>query len=262
MRERKKARILLTNDDGILAEGLYALYQGLRDVAELIVVAPRGERSACSHSITLSDPLKIETINRDGQFYGYGISGTPVDCVKLAVSAILESGPDMVISGINWGLNTGVHILYSGTVSAAAEAAMLGIPAMAVSLAPVDPAHFTPCAQFVRKLALTVLEQGLPSGTLLNINVPSFKGDQVPEVAITKQARCSLRDCFHRRTDPRNNVYYWLANEEMIPEEEEGGDVETVLQGKISITPIRLDLTDHQFMDELRAWPILDLGKK
>ncbi|MEW6378490.1 MAG: 5'/3'-nucleotidase SurE [bacterium] len=259
--DRKKIRILLTNDDGIHSEGLYALYQAVGDIAEVIVVAPRGERSACGHSITLSDPLRVETIHKGDRFYGYGVSGTPVDCVKLAISVLLESPPDMVISGINWGLNTGVHLMYSGTVSAAVEAAMLGIPAMAVSLAPVDPAHFALSARFARKMALTILHQGLPAGTLLNINVPSLESNRFPEVAITRQARCFLKDCFEKRTDPRNNTYYWLDAEEMIPEEGGGGDVDAVREGKISITPIRFDLTDHQFMHSLQTWPILDLGK-
>lgn len=249
----------MTNDDGIHSEGLYALYRELQDVAEVAVVAPSGERSACGHSITLSHPLRIEKIRRNDQFYGYAVSGTPADCVKLAVSVILESPPDMVISGINWGLNTGVHIMYSGTVSAAVEAAILGIPAMAVSLAPEDPSHFALSAQFARKLALVIVQQGLPLGTLLNINLPSLgqRQGQFPEVVITRQAKCYLKDYFQKRIDPRNNEYYWLDTEEMTVKEGGDVDVDVVRRGKISITPIRFDLTDHQFISSLQAWPIL-----
>jgi len=259
--EQKKTKILLTNDDGIRAEGLYALYRELHNVAEVAVVAPSGERSACGHSITLSHPLRIEEIRRNDQFYGYAINGTPADCVKLAVSVILETPPDIVISGINWGLNTGAHIMYSGTVSAAVEAAILGIPAMAVSLAPVDPAHFGFSAQFARKLALVIVQQGLPPGTLLNINVPALGQEQIPEVVITSQAKCYLKDFFQRRIDPRNNVYYWLDSEEMIVKEGGNVDVDAVRRGKISITPIRFDLTDHQFINSLQSWPISGSGK-
>jgi 5'-nucleotidase len=259
--EQKKIKILLTNDDGIHSPGLHALYRELQDVAEVAVVAPSEERSACGHSITLSHPLRIGKIWKYDQFYGYAVSGTPADCVKLAVSVILESPPDMVISGINWGLNTGVHIMYSGTVSAAVEAAILGIPAIAVSLAPVDAAHFDLSAQFVRKLVSVTWQQGLPPGTLLNINLPSLESGQLPEVAITSQAKCSLRDCFQRRIDPRNNAYYWLDTEEMTVREGGDVDVETVQRGKISITPIRLDLTDHQFIHSLQAWPIVEPGE-
>lgn len=267
-------RILLTNDDGIHSEGLYALYRELQDMAEVIVVAPSGERSASGHAITLSDPLRIERVRKNDQFYGYAVSGTPVDCVKLAVSVILKSSPDMVISGINWGLNTGIHILYSGTVSAAVEAAILGIPAIAVSLAPVDSSHFDFSAQFVRKLAMIISQQGLPPGTLLNINVPSIEAERTPDAVITRQAKCHLKDCFQKRIDPRNNVYYWLDSEEIILKEEEGVDdgedidrergdvdVEAVRKGKISVTPIRFDLTDHHFINSLQAWPIFGIRK-
>ncbi|MEW5804354.1 MAG: 5'/3'-nucleotidase SurE [bacterium] len=261
--EQEKVTIVLTNDDGIHSEGLYALYRGLQDVAKVVIVAPSGERSACGHSITLSHPLRIEEVRKNDQFYGYAVSGTPVDCVKLAISVILESPPDMIISGINWGLNTGVHIMYSGTVSAAAEATILGIPAMAVSLAPVDFSHFDPSAQFARKVALGVLQQGLPPGTLLNINIPALLGTgQLPEVTITRHAQCFLKDYFQRRIDPRNNAYYWLDSEEMTAKERGDVDVEAVRSGKISITPIRFDLTDHQFIHSLRAWPILESLKE
>jgi 5'-nucleotidase len=205
--------------------------------------------------------LRIEKIHRNDQFYGYAVSGTPADCVKLAVSVILESPPDVVISGINWGLNTGVHIMYSGTVSAAVEAAILGIPAMAVSLAPEDPSHFGLCARFARKLALVIMQRGLPSGTLLNINLPSLRHGRFPEVVITRQAKCYLKDYFQRRIDPRNKVYYWLDTEEMTVKEEGDVDVDTVRKGKISITPIRFDLTDHQFIQSLQAWQILGSGE-
>lgn len=258
--KNEKVKILLTNDDGIEAQGLYHLYQELITFAEVIVVAPKEERSACSHAITLSHPLRIEKVEKGGQFFGHAVSGTPVDCVKLGLNVILDFKPDLVISGINCGLNTGVHIFYSGTVSAALEAAFLDIPAIAVSLDPEGSPYFINSAQFVKKLALRVLEQGLPSGTFLNVNIPPFE-KVYPEVVITKQARCSLKDSFQKRIDPRNRPYYWLEAEEIFIVEGGDGkslqlDVEVVKEGKISITPIRFDLTDHQFINILRDWAI------
>ncbi|MGA1875065.1 MAG: 5'/3'-nucleotidase SurE [bacterium] len=264
--KEKNLKILLTNDDGIESEGLYALYQELQDTAEVTVVAPKGERSAFGHAITLSDPLRVELVQKGGQLYGHAVSGTPVDCVKLGVGVILKSQPDLVISGINWGLNTGVHIFYSGTVSAALEAAILGIPAIAVSLAPIGPPVYTHTAQFIKKLASLVLRRNLPPGTLLNVNMPPPELDDAPEVAITRQANCCLKDNFQERIDPRNRTYYWLDSEEIhIVEGGDGehmeGDIEAVQKGKISITPIRLDLTDHQLIRFLQTWPIAGLKK-
>ena len=262
-KNKKNVRILLTNDDGIEAEGLYALYQGLQDMAEVVIVAPNGERSALSHAITLSEPLRVKKVQKNGRLYGYAVSGTPVDCVKLAISVILKSRPDLVISGINWGLNTGVHIVYSGTVSAALEAAILGIPAIAVSIASTGSPNFIHYTQFVRRLSLMVLQQGLPAGTLLNVNMPSQKPAHLPEIAITRQARCYLKDNFQKRIDPRNRMYYWLDSEEMFIAEESDNkdmdvDVEAVKKGKISITPIRCDLTDRQCIQLLQTWPFSD----
>ena len=254
----KPLQILLTNDDGIESEGLYALYQELQDIAEVVIVAPNGERSALGHAITLSEPLRVKKVKKNDQFYGYAVSGTPVDCVKLAVSVILESQPDLVISGINWGLNTGVHIVYSGTVSAALEAVILGIPAIAVSVAPTPSPDYMYYGQFVRRLSLKVLQQGLPSGTLLNVNIPSQELVNNPDIVISRQAKCYVKDNFQKRIDPRNQTYYWLDKEEVFIVE--GGDtlidtdVEAVNKGKISITPIRCDLTDPQSIHLLQKW--------
>ena len=260
-KNNNRVQILLTNDDGIESEGLYALYQELQDVADVVIVAPRGERSALGHAITLSDPLRVEKVKKNGQRYGYAVSGTPVDCVKLAVSVILKSRPDLVISGINSGLNTGVHIVYSGTVSAALEAAILGIPAIAVSVASTASLDFTHYTQFVKKLSLMVLHRGLPAGTLLNVNMPSQESDHNPEIVISRQAKCYVKDNFQKRVDPRNRIYYWLDSEELFVME--GGDdtgidtdVEAVKKGKISITPIHCDLTDPQSINLLQTWPL------
>ncbi len=260
-KNNNRVQILLTNDDGIESEGLYALYQELQDVADVVIVAPQGERSALGHAITLSDPLRVEKVKKNGQRYGYAVSGTPVDCVKLAVSVILKSRPDLVISGINSGLNTGVHIVYSGTVSAALEAVILGIPAIAVSVASTASLDFTHYTQFVRKLSLMVLHRGLPAGTLLNVNMPSQESGHNPEIVISRQAKCYVKDNFQKRVDPRNRIYYWLDTEELFMVE--GGDdtgidtdVEAVKKGKISITPIRCDLTDPQSIHLLQTWPL------
>lgn len=262
-----KKRILLTNDDGIEAEGLAALYHELSHLAEVIVVAPDGERSAFGHAITLSHPLRFKEVWENGHLFGYAVSGTPVDCVKLAIGVILSSKPDLVISGINLGLNTGVHVIYSGTVSAALEAVILGVPALAASCALNGTMDFSSSAGFISNLAIQALEKGLPPHTILNVNMPSPEISPQTEVVITRQAKCHLRDSFQKRIDPRNRTYYWLEAEEMLVAEGAGCtsselDVEAVRNGKISITPIRCDLTNHECIQMLREWSFLGLHKK
>ena len=172
-------KILLTNDDGINAPGLYALYESIRTMGEVSVVAPEREMSAVGHAITLTDPLRVEKVDKRGEFFGYAVSGTPADCVKIAAWALLDEMPDLVISGINLGNNTGISIIYSGTVSAATEGTILEIPSIAISLVAFKNPDFRYAAKFAKKMAEIVLEKGLPIGTLLNINVPNVKEEEI-----------------------------------------------------------------------------------
>lgn len=248
--------ILLTNDDGFNAPGLRALRAAIREIAEVVIVAPETEQSAIGHAITLALPLKVRDVEENGEFLGYAVNGTPADCVKIAVTNLLKEPPELVISGINRGGNLGTCVIYSGTVSAATEAAIMGFPAMAVSLNAVENPDFSAAAAFARKLAPMVIAKGLPQGISLNINVPGVSAREIRGVAVTRQGKSRVIETFDKRVDPRNNVYYWMAGEMKFEEVEEGTDSEMVSKNYISITPIHYDLTYLKFIDQLKEWDI------
>jgi 5'-nucleotidase len=250
----KKPYILVTNDDGINAPGINALVLQLRKIGDVIVVAPDTERSAVGHAITLSDPLRVVNFSKNGIWSGFGVSGTPADCVKIAVNALLDRKPDIIVSGINLGSNTGINVIYSGTVSAATEGTILGIPSIAISLTTyIDPIFETP-GKFARNIVKLVLEKGLPDGTLLNINVPNLYESEIKGIAITRQGRARFAEVFDKRIDPKNKVYYWLAGSKEEMQEAEDVDDEAIKRNEISITPIKYDLSDYEFMRELKNW--------
>ncbi len=245
-------RILLTNDDGIHAPGLLALHQALRGDFEVHVVAPEVEMSAVGHAITLSTPLRVRPVWRSGAFFGYGVSGTPADCVKIAVQEILERPPDVVLSGINLGANVGVNVLYSGTVSAATEGAFLGIRSAAISLDALRDPDYRFAAAFAREIVRYLTENGLRPGTALNVNVPSLPPSRIAGVSVTRQGVNRFKERFDRRIDPRGNAYYWLTGE--IPVEPENPDTDgaALKQDRITITPIHYDLTSVEDVERLR----------
>jgi 5'-nucleotidase len=249
-------KILLTNDDGIYAPGILALSHALRQVADVWIVAPEKEQSAVGHAITISDPLRVKELEKDGRFFGYAVGGTPADCVKIGVSRILPHRPDLVISGINLGLNAGDCVIYSGTVSAATEGTILGIPSLAVSLDTFIDPDFSTAADFTVRLAALVFRNGLPRGVLLNVNVPAVELSRIQGVAVTRQGRFTFRDGFVKRQDPRGRTYYWLEYEELTVEENGDTDLAAVRQNKISITPLQHDLTDYSFAETLKGWDI------
>jgi 5'-nucleotidase len=246
-------RILLTNDDGILAEGLIALYEELRGDFELSVVAPETQMSAVGHAITLSNPLRVRQFNRNGVFFGYGVSGTPADCVKIAVHEILPQRPDMILSGINLGSNVGINILYSGTASAATEGAFLGFPSVAISLNTKKNPDFSFAARFSRKVIGFVMENGLSVRTALNVNVPSIPEDRIKGISFTTQDLVRQRDVYEKRRDPRGNVYYWLAKETPVEQSTTNTDLKALMEDRITITPISFDLTDLKEMERLSS---------
>jgi 5'-nucleotidase len=246
-------RILLTNDDGILAGGLIALYEELKGDFELSVVAPEIEMNAVGHAITLSDPLRVRRINRKGVFFGYGVSGTPADCVKIAVHEILQQRPDIVLSGINLGSNVGINLLYSGTVSAAIEGAFLGFPSIAISLNTKKDPDFGFAARFARRIIGFVMENGLSAGTALNVNIPSMPEDQIKGISFTTQDLVMQRDVYEKRRDPRDDVYYWLAEETPVEESTSNTDLRALTENRITITPITFDLTDLKEMKRLSS---------
>jgi 5'-nucleotidase len=245
--------ILITNDDGIHADGLWALAKALGAEHQVTVVAPDVERSAVGHSITLAHPLRVQKVQTN-RGLGYAVSGTPADCVKLAVLEILDIRPDMVVSGINFGPNVGVNLNYSGTVSAAKEAALMGIPGVAVSQAPCPGHDYGAAAEFARALVSRIRQKGLPEGTFLNVNVPACTPEQIQGIRIVRQGTSPLKETFHKRTDPRNETYYWQGTESQSFDQDMDTDGAVLFRNYISLTPIRCDMTDYQSMEHLKGW--------
>jgi 5'-nucleotidase len=254
---QKKLSILVSNDDGIFSDGISALIGELRNIADVTIVAPETQQSAVGHAITMHRPLRVREVQKDGKFFGYAVDGTPADCVKLAIRHLMQSKPDLVISGINHGSNTAISIIYSGTVSAATEGTILGIPSFAVSLTSFESnVDYTYAAQFSRSLAEVVAEKGLPSGTMLNVNIPPLTKEEIQGVVITRQGKSVWNDEFEARRDPGNRQYFWLKGELVELDEEEDIDQRAILNNQISITPIQFDLTDYKMIEQLRGWGI------
>ena len=247
-------RILVSNDDGINAKGIRILAAELRKLGEVTVVAPDAERSAVGHAITLSDPLRVKEVREDGELFGYAVNGTPADCVKIAINALLPEPPELLVSGVNLGANVATDIIYSGTVSAATEGTIMGVPSIAVSLNTFVSPDFGPAARFARLLAAEAHERGLAQGTLLNVNVPNLPWDQLTGVVVVRQGRSRFVETFHKRIDPRNNTYYWQAGEMVVIEEGEDVDVAALRAGNITVTPIHYDLTNYAELEHLRRW--------
>ncbi len=243
-------KILLTNDDGIYAPGLNALYEEMKHIGEILIVAPDSEKSAVGHAITLSDPLRVVEYYKNGNFFGYAVRGTPADCVKLAYWAILkQQKPDLVVSGINLGSNTGVNIIYSGTVSAATEGSMIGVPSFAISLATFTNPDFRVAARFARKIAPIIAQTNLPPGIALNINVPPIPEEEIKGVVVTRQGKALFREEFDVRLDPHGKKYYWLTGDKENIENDEQVDDRAIINQKISITPIHYDLTAYSCLE-------------
>ena len=248
--------ILITNDDGIHAPGIIAIKQALEKVADVLVVAPDTERSAVGHAITLSDPLRVSEINIGKSFFGYAVNGTPADCVKLGLRCLSENSIDIVVSGINMGPNTATNIMYSGTVSAAAEAVIMGIPGLAVSLTSFDTPEFEYSCLLAQQLVKKIAENGLPEGTLLNVNVPPLKPEEIEGIVITRQGKGRYEEFFDKRVDPNNRTYYWMTGKRMNLDYEDDIDDVVIRHKKVSITPIRYDLTDTDMLQKLHHWDI------
>lgn len=250
--------ILLTNDDGIDANGLAALTAALDGLGTLAVVAPAQEQSAVGHAITVRDPVRAhpwpyESVG--GEVWARAVTGTPADCVKLGCQKLLPRYPDLVVSGINQGPNTAVNVIYSGTVSAATEATILGVPALAVSYCSWDPnADFEAAGRWARLLAEHTLADGLPPGILLNVNVPDRDADEIAGMQITRQARARWEEEFHERRDPFDRPYYWLGGEFINLDEGRDTDLAAIDAGYVSVTPLHHDMTAHRHLDTLASW--------
>ena len=249
-------KILLTNDDGIHYEGLWALYRCLREHHAVEVIAPDRERSAIGHAITLNEPIRLERLTVNGGYQGYAVSGTPADCVKLAVMELLQDKPDMVIAGINPGANVGININYSGTVAAAKEAALLGMPAVAVSVDGKRTLHYGEAAVFVRKLSEKVHREGLPPGTFLNVNIPDMPLAETSGVRFIRQGLLNSAEYFERRVDPRNRTYYWQGCDMQRFDHHPQVDGNALGKNYITVTPIKCDMTDYHTLKTLCDWRI------
>ncbi len=247
---REKIRILVTNDDGIHSEGIRALEDALKAVGDIYVVAPESEMSGASHSLTLARPLRIRQVDERH----WTVDGTPTDCVTFAINRILspEQLPHICASGINHGANLGDDATYSGTVAGAMESTILGVPGIAFSLVANRSQDFTESAKVAEKLMRKAIEEGLPKGTLLNVNIP--KG--VPRgVRVTRQGLKNARPIISEHTDPRGKFYYWIGEERNGFHADEGGtDFEAIDEGFVSVTPMRSDLTNHQAIELLKSW--------
>lgn len=251
-------KILISNDDGIQANGINVLVKILGREHDVYVVAPDRERSASGHSLTMHTPLRVDEVETiEGAKRCWSTSGTPGDCVKIALSAILseEEKPDLVISGINHGPNLGGDILYSGTVSCAMEGALMGYQSIAVSLASLnhDSENFRMPAEFVAKLIKKLKNYTIPPKTILNINIPALDKEDIIDAVATEMGGRMYTDCYDKRVDPRGKVYYWLAGELVTENENSNTDIVAIRNNKISITPITYDMTRRGHLDNLQS---------
>jgi len=252
-------RILLTNDDGILAPGIAAMWRELSSLAEVTVVAPEFPQSAAGHSITVSDAVIASRVHVNEEFYGYSVVGRPADCVKLAVRELLDTPPDLVVSGINAGANIGINVLYSGTVAAAAEAAFYRLPAVAVSLEYRAELDFMLAARIARRVISGLIEAGLHPGWLINVNIPALDGGLPKGVRVVRQSTQPMEEAFIQAKDPRGRTYFWLTGG-FADRGEPETDLRAVSEGYVAITPLRFDLTEDDKLNVMRQWhwPAID----
>src|SRR6185436_18604286 len=247
--------ILLSNDDGIQSEGLIALENSLRNAGEIFTVAPDRAQSSMSHALTLHRPLRVQELTPRR----LAVDGTPVDCVKLALTGLLPVRPDLVISGINKGPNLGDDIIYSGTVSAAIEGALLGIPAIAVSLVSFKDFDFRAAAEFTATLVQRIAEREIPPKTLLNVNVPSLPKEDLKGWRVTRMGKRHYSETIVERVDPRGGKYYWIGGDDLGFANDDGTDCQAVHDRYISVTPLQVDLTDYKLLQNSTlpnfSWP-------
>ena len=243
-------RILLSNDDGYQAKGLVCLAEVLSELAEITVVAPDRNRSGASNSLTLDVPLRLEQVGERS----YYVNGTPTDCVHVALTGLLDEDPDMVISGINFGANLGDDVIYSGTVAAATEGRYLGLPAIAVSLVAVQNPLFETAAEVVKRIVLRLIDEPLPRDTILNINVPNLPIDEIKGWRATRLGFRHRSEPVVRAMDPKNRPVFWIGPAGEGQDNGSGTDFRAVDEGYVSVTPIRVDLTDHGAIASIDDW--------
>ena len=252
----KKPLILITNDDGITAPGIRTLIQVMNTLGGVVVVAPDAPQSGMGHAITTTSSLFCERVHTNsGAAVEYRCSGTPVDCVKIAKHEILDRTPDLCVSGINHGANSSINVIYSGTMSAAVEAGIGGIPAIGFSLLDMNwDADFSQCTDFVREISLNVLNNGLPRGVVLNVNIPKLLKEEIKGIKICRQARSRWEEEFDRRTNPQGRDYYWLTGKFISEDDGTDTDLWALKNGYISVVPTQADLTHYPSIEPLNKW--------
>ncbi|WP_366185161.1 5'/3'-nucleotidase SurE [Flavobacterium ovatum] len=248
--------ILITNDDGVSAPGIRALIAVMAEIGEVVVVAPDKPQSAMGHAITINNTLFIDKISKENAaILEYSCSGTPVDCVKLGVNEILKRKPDLCVSGINHGSNSSINVIYSGTMSAAVEAGIEGIPAIGFSLLDYNwDANFEEIKPYIKKITLEVLEKKLPKDVVLNVNLPKLKKEEIKGIKICRQAKALWVEKFDKRTSPFGKEYYWLTGDFVNQDKGEDTDEWALANGYISIVPVQFDLTAHHATQQLNTW--------
>lgn len=254
----KKPLILVTNDDGITASGLRTLISIMNSIGEVVVVAPDSPQSAMGHAITINSTLFLEKITiDDGPQTEYSCSGTPADCVKLAVNEILGRKPDICVSGINHGSNSSINVIYSGTMSAALEAGIEGVPAIGFSLLNYSwGAKFEACKSFVKTITENALKEGIPQGIVLNVNIPDLAEKDIKGIKICRQARASWKEEFDKRTNPMGREYYWLTGAFVNEDNGQDTDEWALANDYVSVVPVQYDLTAHHFIQDLNTWKL------
>ncbi|WP_410878720.1 5'/3'-nucleotidase SurE [Myroides sp. DW712] len=255
----QKPLILVTNDDGITAPGIRALIEVMKEIGEVVVVAPDSAQSGMGHAVTINNTLTLEKVQIDPELeHEYACSGTPVDCVKIALGQILDRKPDLCVSGINHGSNSSINVIYSGTMSAALEAGMSGIPAIGFSLLDFSwNADFDQVRTFVHKITTQALENGIPKEVVLNVNFPRLQTEEIKGIKVCRQAKAVWIEDFDKRTSPNGKEYYWLKGEFVNQDKGEDTDEWALRNGFISIVPVHFDLTAHHAINRINNWELV-----
>ncbi|MCK0123690.1 5'/3'-nucleotidase SurE [Gelidibacter sp. F2691] len=256
---KKKPLILVTNDDGITAPGMRTLIEVMKTIGEVVVVAPDSPQSAMGHAITINSTLHVEKVQIDTEDQEYSCSGTPADCVKLAVKQIIGRRPDICVSGINHGSNSSINVIYSGTMSAALEAGIEGIPAIGFSLCDYNwNANFEACKPYVKTIVENVLEHSLPEGVVLNVNIPNLPQKDIKGIKICRQAKANWEEEFDKRKNPQGRDYYWLTGKFVNLDKGEDTDEWALENGYVSVVPVQFDMTAHHYIQNLNSWNLND----
>jgi 5'-nucleotidase len=255
----KKPLILVTNDDGITAPGIRTLIEVMNSLGDVCVVAPDSPQSGMGHAITVNETLYVDrvTVDKLAPQTEYSCSGTPADCVKLAVNEILKRKPDLCVSGINHGSNSSINVIYSGTMSAAVEAGTQGIPSIGFSLLDYSlEADFKPVKEFVRKIAEQCLQHGTPEGVVLNVNFPKLSENEIKGIKVCRQANAHWIENFDKRMNPLGRDYYWLTGEFVNKDKGEDTDEWALRNGYVSVVPVQFDLTAHHAIKDINSWEL------